>query len=270
MSYEMEEIFTKGNLDQYLKELAKEFRKRNGKYATAEIVLVGGAAILADYDFREMTADIDALIYAPSSIKEAINAVGDKFGLPNGWINSDFKRTVSYSDKINQYSVHYKTFSNVVHFRTMDAQYLIAMKLRAGRQYKHDLSDVLGIMLEHSKRGNPISLEQIRQAVENLYGSWEILPHFSKALFDYIACSTDLAKLYIQTKTFEEKNSAILLSFEQKYPGVTNEKNVDSILQSAIASTGKRTSLKAQIENIEKRQEKSNAPTVIHREDPNL
>ena len=56
--------FTKENLDYYLKELAKEFRKRNGKNTPAEIVLVGGAAILANYGFREMTYDIDVVITA--------------------------------------------------------------------------------------------------------------------------------------------------------------------------------------------------------------
>ena len=37
--------FTKENLDQYLKELAKEFRKRNGKSMPAEIILIGGASV---------------------------------------------------------------------------------------------------------------------------------------------------------------------------------------------------------------------------------
>lgn len=46
------ENFTKENLDTYLKELAKEFRRLNGKAMPAEIVLVGGAAILYDYGYR--------------------------------------------------------------------------------------------------------------------------------------------------------------------------------------------------------------------------
>ena len=65
------EIFTKENLDLYLKELAKAFRKRNGKSMPAEIVLVGGAAILTNYGFRNMTTDIDAVIHAASTIKDA-------------------------------------------------------------------------------------------------------------------------------------------------------------------------------------------------------
>ena len=74
-----EKTFTRGNLDYYLKELAKEFRKRNGKTTPAELILVGGAAILANYGFREMTYDIDAVIIASSAMKEAIHVVGDRF-----------------------------------------------------------------------------------------------------------------------------------------------------------------------------------------------
>jgi len=40
--------FTRENLDAYLKELAKEFRKLNGSAMPAEIILIGGAAILAN------------------------------------------------------------------------------------------------------------------------------------------------------------------------------------------------------------------------------
>ena len=47
-----EKPFTKENLDQYLKELAKEFRKRNGKSMPAEIILIGGASVVINYGFR--------------------------------------------------------------------------------------------------------------------------------------------------------------------------------------------------------------------------
>ena len=70
----------------------------------AEIVLVGDAAILAYYGFREMTYDIDAVITASSAMKGAVHTVGDRLGLPNGWLNADFKNTSSYSPKLSQYS----------------------------------------------------------------------------------------------------------------------------------------------------------------------
>ncbi|MDR1538025.1 MAG: hypothetical protein LBU32_08510 [Clostridiales bacterium] len=87
--------------------------------------------------FREMTYDMDAIIVESTAMKEAINRVGDKFGLPNGWLNTDFKRITSYSDKLFEVSVYYKTFSNIVTVRTIAAEYLIAMKLMSGRRYKN-------------------------------------------------------------------------------------------------------------------------------------
>lgn len=43
----MSSDFNKSGMDNYLKELAKEYRRMVGKNMPAEIVLVGGAAILA-------------------------------------------------------------------------------------------------------------------------------------------------------------------------------------------------------------------------------
>jgi hypothetical protein len=73
-----EVTFTKDNLDFVLTELGKEFRKLNGNKMHAEIVLIGGAAVLANYGFREMTYDVDAVILASGAMKDAINHVGDK------------------------------------------------------------------------------------------------------------------------------------------------------------------------------------------------
>ena len=114
MSSENSNYFTKENLSTYLKELGKEYKKINGKSMPAEIILIGGAAILANYGFREMTTDVDAVIHAVSSMKEAVNSVGDRYDLPNGWLNADFMKTDSYSSKLDQYSVYYREFSNVL------------------------------------------------------------------------------------------------------------------------------------------------------------
>ena len=39
-------VFTKDNIDTYLKALAKEYRKLGGRRLPAEIVLIGGASLL--------------------------------------------------------------------------------------------------------------------------------------------------------------------------------------------------------------------------------
>ena len=144
--------FTREKLDSCLKELAKEFRKRNGNRVSAEIILIGGASILINYGFREMTYDMDAIIKSSSIMKDAINVVGDRLGLPVGWLNADFVNTDSYTPRLTQYSKYYKTFSNILQIRTVSSEYLVAMKLMAGRQYKNDLSDIVGIFIEHEKR----------------------------------------------------------------------------------------------------------------------
>ena len=52
MSFE-DKIFDKNNLDFYLRELAREFRKLNGKTMRAEMILIGGASVLLIYGFRD-------------------------------------------------------------------------------------------------------------------------------------------------------------------------------------------------------------------------
>lgn len=223
--------FTKENLDTYLKELAKEFRRLNGKSMPAEIVLVGGAAILTNYGFRDMTTDIDAVIHAASSMKDAINHVGDKFDLPNGWLNADFMHTGSYSPKLDEFSVYYKSFYGVLSIRTIAAEYLIAMKLRSGRKYKNDLSDVIGILAEHEKKGTPITFEKIDTAVENLYGGWDSFPEDSKPFIEDALKNGDFENVYASVKNDEIESKDILIDFEKDYPKVAKESNINDILK---------------------------------------
>ena len=226
--------FTRENLDFYLRELAKEYRKLGGKNMPAEVILIGGASILANYGFRNMTYDMDAIISASSAIKDAINHVGDKYGLPNGWLNTDFARTKSYTPKLAEYSVYYKTFSGVLTVRTISAEYLIAMKLKSGRRYKNDISDVVGIISEHQSKGHPLTFAQIDKAVCNLYGSWDGIPTELKNLVAFVLEQPNKPTLYERYRGLEEQSKDVLLEFDRNYPNVLNENNVDTILEKAI------------------------------------
>ena len=230
--------FTKENLDSFFKELSKAFRKINGKYATAEIILVGGAAILTNYNFRDATTDVDAIIRSTASMKEAINQVGDTFSLPNGWLNADFTKTASYSQKLIQFSVPYKTFNRVLDVRTVKAEYLVAMKLRSGRKYKNDLSDIIGILAEHEKQGVPITIEMVNKAVVDLYGGWEDFPNDSKSFIEDAMANGNFDEVYTSVKTEEIESKDLLQEFEKDYPKVVKESNVNDI----IANLKKRNS----------------------------
>lgn len=196
--------FTKENLDMYLKELAKEFRKNNGNKMPAEIILIGGASILINYGFREMTYDMDAIINSSSAMKDAINIVGDRFGLPLGWINTDFMNTNSYTPRLVGVSKYYKTFSNILQIRTVSAEYLVAMKLMAGRQYKNDL-----------------------------YDEYELIPYNSRSFIEAIYKQSNLKDFYRQCREMELDNKDVLVEFQDDYPGELTEDNLENILNVA-------------------------------------
>jgi hypothetical protein len=231
---------TKDNLNEYLKELAKEFRKLNGTKTPAEIILIGGAAVLVGYGFREMTTDIDAVIVASSAMKDAIAKVGDKYGLPKDWLNADFKRTASYSDKLAEVSVYYKTFSNILTVRTVAGEYLLAMKLMSGRQYKNDLSDIVGVLWEHKKSGKPISREAVDHAVIALYGQDAAIPEASLQLLDAVFAIGDYEALYQRTRDSELESRELLLEFDRSYPGKLTGGNISEIVSSARRKQGNR------------------------------
>lgn len=224
-------LFTKENLDLYLRELAKEYRKLVGKAMPAEIILVGGAAVLAGYGFRNSTYDMDAIIEAASAMKDAVNRVGNRYELPVGWINDDFIRTKSFSNRLAEISINYKTFSNVLTIRLVSAEYLIAMKLMSARSYKNDYSDIIGILWEHQKAENPISLAQIQKAVTDLYGNWAHLSENARTFICAAEKETDYASLFEKTRESEQQSGILLKSFDQTYPQVLNEANLDDILK---------------------------------------
>ncbi|MBR7084944.1 MAG: hypothetical protein IKI37_07190 [Oscillospiraceae bacterium] len=221
--------FTPENINDILKDLAKTYRKMSSM--PAEITLIGGAAILVNYGFRKQSNDVDAIIHASSAMKDAANAVGDKFNLPYGWLNSDFKNTNSYSPKIEQYSVHYREYSHILRIRTMPPEYIAAMKLMSGRPYKHDLSDFIGILYEQQKKGEPLSEEQVYNAFVNLYDDIKKMPENSYDLMLSAFETDNLAELMEDTKKKEEKNRELLKAFENKYEGVLNDGNLSEILK---------------------------------------
>ena len=222
--------FTKDNLYSYLKELGKVFRKLNGKKMPAEIVLIGGGAVLANYNFREMTTDIDAIIRASSAMKDAILAVSDKFGLPPDWLSTDFKHTDSYSNRLEEVSIYYRTFSNVLVVRAVAAEYLIAMKLMSGRRYKNDLSDIVGILWEHEKSGNPITKESAEKAFDKLYGQAS-MPDISRQLLDDAFSKGNYEQTYMEVRENERDSKNLLLEFDIEHPGKLKGENINDIIE---------------------------------------
>jgi len=223
-------MLTKAEFDFYLAKLATLLKKEYGKGFEGELIVVGGAAILANYHFRTMSADIDAIIRANARIKDAINKISDVYDLPSDWLNSDFVKTTSFSGKLAEVSRYYRSFCNgVLTVRTVNAEYLIAMKLRSFRPYKKDLSDIVGIIGEHDKEGNSITIESIIKAYKYLYDAE--LPDKALLFLQSVFDNNDILGLYQNISEQERKDKIKLIDFENKYPGVLSEDNLEDILQ---------------------------------------
>ena len=221
---------TKENLDDILKDLGKAYRKCGGKNMPAELIIVGGAAILANYGFRELSYDIDAIIQASGAIKDAALIVRDKYNLAPNWLNSDFRKTDSYSAKLREHSQYYRTFSNVLKIRTVNPEYLVAMKLRSARLYKHDFSDIAGIIMEEKTKNPAFSKDSIIKAYQDMYGD-EPIKEEAYENMNAAFSTTNPEALLKQIQEHETSLNDKAKQFENDYPDVLNEENIDSILR---------------------------------------
>lgn len=225
----MKIALTRSTINHLLYLIAKDYKKQNKSNPDCEVILVGGASILLNYDFRSETTDIDSIIRASSTFKEIANKIGDEYHLPNGWINTDFIKTKSYSSKLIEHSRFYKKFYGCLSVRTVSAEYLVAMKLKSLRVYKHDLSDVIGIIKEQEEFQNPISFEAIDSAYRELYNE-----SMSKEAVDFLTevfASNSLSDLFYETIDEESENKRALIQAEEKYANDITEDNVDSFLE---------------------------------------
>ncbi len=75
--------------------LAEELDRRD---VTAEMYVVGGAAIALAFDERRSTRDIDAVFEPKNVVYEAAAVVAEDQGLPGGWLNDAVKGFLESED----------------------------------------------------------------------------------------------------------------------------------------------------------------------------
>lgn len=218
---------TKENFQAILRSFAKHFRKLNGKTMPAELILVGGAAVMARYGFRDTTRDLDTIIRASSAIREAASMVEDEFGLEHNWLNDDFQRTDSYSKELVYYSKYFRTYYGILDVRVIDAEYLVAMKLVSGRENTNDLSDIVGIIAEQEEMGEPVTFEKVDTAMNNLYCGWGRVSEKMKEFLDFVLAYEDLDELYENMKEFKVGTSNEVSLERQKEIKLVRTKDPD-------------------------------------------
>lgn len=219
----MSSEFNRGNIDHYLYLIAKEYKKQNRNNPEAEIILIGGASMLLNYNFRDTTSDLDAILHASSTMKNVIDKIGEENKLSDNWLNDDFKRTKSYSPKLVECSKFYKKFCQCLTVRTVSEEYLLAMKIRSNREYKHDKSDIIGIIKEHIEKDNPLNFNVINEAYLTLYN--EKIPDDFAIQLKAILNNENLEDLFYETIDEEKINQNALIIANQKYENRITDEN---------------------------------------------
>ena len=150
----MKRKLSKKDIVKYLKLINEELVKAE---ETAEIVLLGGCAMVLMYDARKSTKDIDAIFNNKSKMRECVKMIAKNNNLNDDWLNDAAKSFITPKMK----TVEVTKFSNLK-IKVFDLESLLVLKLISARALTNDFSDSL-ILLENSSIKN---IEELYELVE--------------------------------------------------------------------------------------------------------
>ena len=127
-------------LHEAFRRLAERLRRRGVR---GEVYRFGGAAMVLDFRARDATADADAVFAPHGPVREEARVVAQELGLPGWWLNDQASAYLPGGEDPGR-RVWAAWPSLVV--RTASAEWLLAMKVHAGRA--GDLGDVR-ILADH-------------------------------------------------------------------------------------------------------------------------
>ena len=236
-------LITKDNAYTILKAFAKEYKKQNGSHVPTEIVIVGGGSILLNYGFREYTQDFDILVQSMEMIKSVSYRVADQYNLPGDWMNTDFYHTASYSVKLREVSKHFCSFNGgSLEIRTVNAEYLIAMKMVSAREYRNDISDIVGILIYLKKDARDFSMDKIDAAIQYLYGEPKEI--IKADVYDRVRKYEQRSVLELQEEyrtltQIEDETKKELAAVNEKYPDTITEDGIDNVIKNLRSRRGR-------------------------------
>ena len=161
-------VLSKDNLDIAFQTFSNAIKQIN-KNKKVSLYIVGGGAIIASFEYRLSTMDIDAMFAIDEEITEAIEITAQELQLPNDWLNQEFINTPSYSPKLIKASTVLKEYGDNLKVYSLPPKYLIAMKLKSSRPTGGDLDDIIYMIYELRYKNIGITFEDIIDAYKNLY-----------------------------------------------------------------------------------------------------
>ncbi|WP_211223308.1 DUF6036 family nucleotidyltransferase [Propionicicella superfundia] len=134
MTFEIPELDATRLHDLFI-ELSDELELRA---ETAQLFVVGGAAMALAYDAARQTRDVDAVFEPTGTIRDLSAVLAQRHGLDDDWINDAAKGFLPGPDEDAQVVFE----SDTLLVRVASAEYLLAMKLYSGRPGR-DLDDAI-------------------------------------------------------------------------------------------------------------------------------
>ena len=100
------------------------------RQTTADVYLVGGAAIALSFDSARTTRDLDAVFAPITEVRSAAAEVAKQFDLPEDWLNDAVKGFVPPTTDTQQVVAYESAHLRVC---TASLEHLLAMKIAAAR-----------------------------------------------------------------------------------------------------------------------------------------
>ncbi|MDR0960390.1 MAG: nucleotidyl transferase [Propionibacteriaceae bacterium] len=155
------------NLKELFEELNTELVKRG---QSAQLFIVGGAAMALAYDATRSTRDVDAVFYPPLTVRELSETIAQHHGLEPDWINDAAKGFMPGDD--SEARTVFETDSLLV--QVASPEYLLAMKLHSSRDSR-DFDDAVTLfkLMGYTTTDEAITL------LERRYPASQLLPRHS-------------------------------------------------------------------------------------------
>ncbi len=105
------------------------------------------------------------------------------------------------------------------------------VKLKSARDYKNDISDIARILHEQIQIGHMITLNNIKEAVINLYGNWDAISIDMQKYCELLVENANNEDFYKDLRNNEISNRQLIIDFDKKYPHQLKSDNIDNILK---------------------------------------
>lgn len=159
---------TRVDLVAALKALDRQLGERG---TSAELRIVGGAAMALRYEKRRTTDDVDALFTNYPEVRAAIEATADELGLPHDWVNS----------QIHDLALPFEADSGAerlrigehLSLRLPSAEFLLFTKVTSTRRSNSDIRDAL-TLIRHLGLRDEQSIEKAISRFGRIDGATEL------------------------------------------------------------------------------------------------